>query len=216
MKSKHMDWTQGLKCPIRFDLDHDLDLGFSRSYMDFAIFQPKLVQLHKSKIKHIDWILGLKCDQWDRPWPWPWFYCLDLDLEFSRSYIEIYLYLSPKWSNCLETIKEQTYQFNLRPQRWPLGLILAMTLTLNFQGQIWTLPLYLGQKWSDCHKKSKHIDWTLGLKCDLGHGLGFARSNKELAGVRIYRIVTRVTSDVGMPSTRVVIKMYLRVIYLKW
>ena len=41
-----------------------------------------------------------------------------------------------------------------------------MTLTLNFQGQIWNL-LYLSQKWSDCHEtKGKHIDWTLGLKCD--------------------------------------------------
>ena len=27
--------------------------------------------------------------------------------------------------------------------------------------------IYLSQKWSDSHKtKSKHIDWTLGLKCD--------------------------------------------------
>ena len=27
--------------------------------------------------------------------------------------------------------------------------------------------IYLSQKWSDCHgTKSKHIDWTLGLKCD--------------------------------------------------
>ena len=41
-----------------------------------------------------------------------------------------------------------------------------MTLTLNFQGQIWNL-LYLSQKFSDCHEtKSKHIDCTLGLKCD--------------------------------------------------
>ena len=43
-----------------------------------------------------------------------------------------------------------------------------MTLTLNFQGQTWNL-LYLSQKWSDCHEtKSKHIDWTQGLKCDHG------------------------------------------------
>ena len=41
-----------------------------------------------------------------------------------------------------------------------------MTLTLNFQGQIWNL-LYLSQKWSDCHEtKSKHINWTVSLKCD--------------------------------------------------
>ena len=49
---------------------------------------------------------------------------------------------------------------------WPSGLTLAMTLTLNFQVQIQNL-LYLSQKWCDCHEtKSKHSDWTLGLKCD--------------------------------------------------
>ena len=41
-----------------------------------------------------------------------------------------------------------------------------MTLTLKIQGQIWNL-LYHSQKWSDCHEtKCKHIDRTLGLKCD--------------------------------------------------
>ena len=62
--------------------------------------------------------------------------------------------------------KKQTYRLNSMPQMWPSDLTLAMTLTLNFQGQIWNL-LYLGQKWSDCHEtKSKHIDWTLCLKCN--------------------------------------------------
>ena len=49
---------------------------------------------------------------------------------------------------------------------WPSGLTLALTLTLNVQGQIWNF-LYICPKWPDCHEtKSKHIDWTLGLKCD--------------------------------------------------
>ena len=62
--------------------------------------------------------------------------------------------------------EKQTYRLNSRAQMWPSGLTLAMTLTLNFQGQIYNM-LYLSQKWSDCHEtKSKHIDWTLGLKCD--------------------------------------------------
>ena len=62
--------------------------------------------------------------------------------------------------------EKQTYRLISRPQMWPLGLTMDMTLILNFQGQIWNW-LYLCQKWSDCHKmKSKHIDWTLGLKCD--------------------------------------------------
>ena len=143
---------------------------------------------------------------------------------------------------------------------WPSGLILAMTLTLNFQGQIWNL-LYLCQKWSNCHEtKSKHIDWTLGLKCDhhiwpwpwlfkvkygicyistktgliatkrkanisnevqasiatngfdLGHDLDiwFSRSNVILtiwwprSGIRIYQMMTGVTSDVGVLWTHLV------------
>ena len=62
--------------------------------------------------------------------------------------------------------EKQTYRLNSRAHMWPSGLTLAMTLALNFQGQIYKM-LYLSQKWSDCHEtKSKHIDWTLGLKCD--------------------------------------------------
>ena len=62
--------------------------------------------------------------------------------------------------------EKQTYRLNSRAQMWPSGLTLVMTLTLNFQGQTQNL-LYLSQKWSDClETKSKHIDWTLGLKCD--------------------------------------------------
>ena len=55
---------------------------------------------------------------------------------------------------------------------WPIDYLIrfwsifAVALTLSFQGQIWNL-LCLSQKWSDYHEtKSKHIDWTPGLKCD--------------------------------------------------
>ena len=62
--------------------------------------------------------------------------------------------------------EKQTYWLNSRAQMWPSDLTVAMTLTLNFQGQIYNL-LYLSQIWSDCLEiKSKHIDLTLGLKCD--------------------------------------------------
>ena len=64
--------------------------------------------------------------------------------------------------------------FNFLHDCWPWPIdclirfwsIFVVTLTFSFQGQIWNL-LYLSQKWSNCHKtKSKHIDWTLCLKCD--------------------------------------------------
>ena len=88
----------------------------------------------------------------------------DLDLEFSRSNMEFAI-SQPKMVR-LPRNKMQTHRYNSGPQMSPSGLTLAVTLTLNFQGQTWNW-LYLSQKWSDCHEtKSKHIDWTLGLKCD--------------------------------------------------
>ena len=88
----------------------------------------------------------------------------DLDLEFSRSNIEFAI-SQPKMVR-LPRNEKQTHRLNSRPQMWPSGLTLALTLTLNFQSQILNW-LYLSQKWCDCHEmKSKHIDWTLGLKCD--------------------------------------------------
>ena len=93
---------------IGFDLHHDLDLEFSRSNMEFAISQSKMVWLQRNK-KH---------------------------------------------------------PYQLMPQMWPSDLTFTMTLTLSFQGKIWNL-LYLSQKWCNCNEtKSKHINWTLGLKCD--------------------------------------------------
>ena len=88
----------------------------------------------------------------------------NLDLEFSRSNIELAI-SQPKMMRWPQNEK-QTYRLISRPQMWPSGLTLATTLTLNFKGQMrnW---LYICQKWSDCHEtKSKHISWTLGLKCD--------------------------------------------------
>ena len=113
--------------------------------------------------------------------------------------------------------EKQTYRLISRPQMWPSDLTWAMTLTLNLYGQIWNL-LYLNQKWSYWHKtKSKHIDlnsrpqmWPMGLTLVMTLIFEFSRSYLILtiwwprSGVRIYQIVTGVTSDVGMPSTHLV------------
>ena len=113
--------------------------------------------------------------------------------------------------------EKQTHRLNSRPQVWPSDLTLAMTLTLNFQGQLWNL-LYLKQKWSDCHEtKSKHISlnfrpqmWPMSLTLAMTLIFEFSRSNVILtiwwprSGVRIYQIMTGLTSDVGIPSTRLV------------
>ena len=61
---------------ILVDFRRDLDLDFSRSNMEFAISQPKMVRLPQNEKQNIDWTLGLICDQrvWPWPWPWPWIF----------------------------------------------------------------------------------------------------------------------------------------------
>ena len=74
-KSKHIDWTLGLKCdhwvwplpspwPLSFKVKHGI---CSISAQNGPI---------TSKQKYIDWTQGLKCDHqvWPWPWPWPWFF----------------------------------------------------------------------------------------------------------------------------------------------
>ena len=97
--------------------------------------------------------------------------------------------------------------------------IFVATLNFNFQGQMWNL-LYLSQKWSHCHEmKTKHIDWTLGHKCDhqawhlpwpwpwkVKYGICYISQPKVVRrlSVRIYLILTGMTSDVSVPLTHLV------------
>ena len=133
----------------RFDLGHDLDLEFSRSNIELAITQPKMVRLPRNENQTYRLI--------SRPQVWPSGLTLAMTLTLNfQGQMRNWLYL-PKmvW---LPRNDKQTHQLNSRRQMWPSDLTLVMTLTLNFQGQIWNL-LYLNQKWSDCHEtKSKHMD----------------------------------------------------------
>ena len=125
--------------------------------MEFAISQSKWCNCRGTKSKYIDWSQGLTCDHRVWPWPWPWPWMFNSNMEFPISL--------PKMA-WLPRNEKKLYRLNSRPQIWPADLTLTMTLTLDFQGQIWNL-LYLNHKCSDCHEtRSKHIDWTPGLKCD--------------------------------------------------
>ena len=155
--------------------------------MEFAIFQPKMVRFpwNEKQTHRLNY----------RPQMWPSGLTLAMTLTLNfQGQIWNLLYLSQKWSDCLET---QSKHIDWSPglkcdhQIWPL----TMTLTLNFQGQIWNF-LYLDQKWSDYHEtKSKHIDWTPGLNCDQWvwpwswpWHLNFQGQMWSRSGVRIYQI----------------------------
>ena len=164
MKSKHINWTLGLKCdhqvwPWPWPWPWIFKVKYGICYI--SVKNGAIATKRKANIsidlKASNVTIGFDLGH-------------DHDLQFSRSNMEFAIYL-PKmvW---LSRNEKQTCRLNSRPQMWTADLTLAMTLTLNFQGQIWNL-LYLKQKWSDCHKtKSKDIDLTPGLKCDQWFDLG--------------------------------------------
>ena len=135
---------------IRFDLGHDPDHKFSRSYMEFAISQPKMVRL-----------------------PWN---------------------------------EKQIYQLkllNFRPHMWPPG----WTLTMTFRPRPWIFKVkygifYISVKNGPVTKQKANISIELKAR-NVTVGFDFDH-NLERWCLKIYRIVTGVTSDVGMPSTHLV------------
>ena len=187
-----------------------LTLNFQGQIWNLLYLSQKMVQLPRNE-KQTYWLIS-------RPQMWPSGLTLAMTLTLNfQGQIWNWLYLCQKMLRLPWNVK-QTHRLNFRLQMWPSDLTLVVTLTLNFQGQIWNL-LYLIQKWSDCHEtKSKHIYlnstpqmWPMGLTLPWPWYLNFSRSYVILtiwwprSSVRIYQIVTGVTSDVGVPSTHIVL-----------
>ena len=106
-KSKHIDWTLGLKCdhwvwPRPWPW-HDLDLEFSWSNMEFAISQSKMVRLpwNEKQTYQLNW----------GPQMWPLGLTLAMTLTF-QGQIGNLLYLRQKWSDCHE-MKSKHIDWNL-------------------------------------------------------------------------------------------------------
>ena len=145
--SNHIDWTLGFECdqwgwPWLFR--NDLDLEFSRSNMEFALSQPKMIWLSRNENQTLISRLQM----------WPLGLPLAMTLILNcLGPVETLLYLSQKWS-------EHWLNASLKCDQWDQ----SVTLIFNLQDQIWNL-LYLMTKWSDCYKtKNERITWTLGLK----------------------------------------------------
>ena len=70
---------------IGFDLGHDLDHEFSRSNMEFAISQPKMVWLPR-KVEQTCRLIS-RPQMWLRVWPWPWPSPWIFKVKYAISYI---------------------------------------------------------------------------------------------------------------------------------
>ena len=117
---------------IGFDLGHDLDLEFSRSNIELAISQPKMVRLPRNE-KQTYWLNSrLQMGPSDLT------LALTLTLN-SQGQIWNWLYLCQKWSDCHET-KSKHIVLNSRPQIWQWVWPWPWPWYLNFQGHMWSWP----------------------------------------------------------------------------
>ena len=188
---------------IGFGLGHDLHLVFSKSNMEFAIFQPKCSDCHETKSKHIDWTLGLKCDHqvWPWPWPWPWIFKVKYGIcHISTKSAPI----ATKWK---ANISIELHASNVT-RGFDFGLdldfrIFKVKCDLDLWPHAWPWPrIFMSKFWHSCISEWEGL-LTLSKR-------GVCRSFMTMtiwwprSGVRIYKIVTGVKSDVGMPSTHLV------------
>ena len=142
--------------PLGLTLAMTLTLNFQGQTWILLYLTPKWSDYHETQSKHIDWTLGLSnvTIGFDLGH--------DLDLEFSKSDMKSTI-PQPKMVR-LPRNEKQTYRSNTMPQMWPWNFDLGHDLEFSRSNMD---LLYLRQKWSDCHKiKSKHLDCTLGPKCD--------------------------------------------------
>ena len=188
---------------IRYDLGHHLDLEFSRSNMEFAISQPKMVRLPRNKKQ----IYGLNF----RPQMWPSDLTLAITLTFNfQGRIWNLLYLNQKWSNFHETkSKYIDWIPGLKCDQWVW--LWSWPWPLNFQGQMWPWPLtthmtltmdfFMVKLWNSCISEWEVLTLNKGggSRSFMAVTIWWPRS-----GVRIYQLVTGVTSDVSVPSTHLV------------
>ena len=159
---------------ILVDFGHDLDLQFSRSNMEFAISQPKMVWLPRNeKQTH-------RLNSRPQMWPSGLSLAMTLTLNFQGQIWNL-LYLSEKWCNCHETKSKHIdwsqglncdHRVWLWP--WPLPWIFKVKYGISYiSAKPWIFKVKYGissisaKNGPIVHEtKSKHIDWTLGLKCD--------------------------------------------------
>ena len=195
--------------PSVLTLAMTLTLNFQGQILNSLYLSQKWSDCHETKSKHINWSQDLKCDHrvWPWTWPWPWIFKVKYGIG----------YISAK-NGPIATKRKANTSIELLVSNVTIRFDLGCDLDLEFQGEIWIF-IYLNQNWPDSHEtKSKHIDlnsrpqiWPMGLTLAMPLIFEFWRLYVILtiwwprSGVRIYQIVTGVTSDVGVPSTHLVI-----------
>ena len=164
--------------PSDLTLAVTLTLNSQDHSLESATYRPKMIQLPRKFDHRI----------WPSPWPWPWIFkvkygicCMSAKngpIATKQAYISI-----EPWGSNVTIVFDIGHELDFEFSRSSLECAMS-------QPKIAWLP----------RNESTHMDWaaSMTMKFNLGHGI-------EGWGIGIYRIVTGVTSDFGVPSTNLVV-----------
>ena len=134
-----------------------LTLNFQGQISNWLYLSQKWSDCHETKSKHIDWALGFKCDHrvWPWPWHWPWIFKVKCRIG----------YISAK-NGAIATKQKANISIDLTTSNMTIGFDLGHDLDLEFSRSNAELAISLPKMVWLPQTKSKHINWTLCLKCD--------------------------------------------------
>ena len=151
-----------------------LTLNFEGHMWNLLYLSQKCSDCHETKVKHIDWTRGIKCDHWVWPWPWPWPWIFKV-----------------KYGICLKCnyqfdrhhdLDLWIFKFKCDLDLWPHMVLAIDSCIFEWEGR---LTLNKGWEWAIHDHDRDHL--VTKVRC-----------------TDLFQIVIRVTSDVGVPSTRLV------------
>ena len=178
--------------PSSLTLAMTLTLNFLGQIWNLLYFSQKWSDCHETKIKYIEWTLGFNCDHqiWLWLWPLPWIFKVNYGIS----------YISTK-SGPIVTKRKANISIDLGHDLW----IFKVKCDLDLWPRTRSWPrIFMVGFWNSCIS-----EWESWLTLNKG---SWSRSFMTMAvtiwwprsGVRIYQIVTGVTSDVGVLSTHLV------------
>ena len=214
---------------IGFDHGHDLDLDFSRPIWNLLQLSQKWPDCHETKRKHIDWVLGPKCAHriWPWQWPWPWIFMVKNGICYILAK-KWYHCQETKNKNIVFVLRLKC-DHETWPCPWPWPKIFKVKYEifsistkkcsdchkmkskhidwiLCIKCNHWVWPCPSPWPWIFNVKFWNSRISGMGRRIDIEHRGWFLTITFWWPRwvVNIYPIVTGVTSDVGVPSTRLV------------
>ena len=199
----HDVWPRPIDYLIRFwsIFVVTLTLNFQGQIWNLLYLSQIWCDCHGTKSKHIDSSQGLKCNHWVWPWQWPWI----VKVKYGISHISVK-------NGAIAKERKANILIHLKASNVTIGFDLGHDLDLELSRS--NMEFAISQPkvaWLPQNEKqtywlnSRPQMWPMGLNLDMTLTFEFSRSNYDLDHLVTEVRCKDLPSDVGVPSTHLVI-----------